>query len=51
MTPERALYTALSAMSGLSDADGNGVTEGLIHSVKRYAFLFAILVVAAKLNV
>ena len=38
-------------MSGLSDADGNGVTEGLIHSVKRYAFLFAILVVAAKLNV
>ena len=49
MTSERALYTALSAVSGLSDADG--VNEGLIHAVKRYVFLVALLAVAVKLSI
>lgn len=38
-------------MSGLSAADGNGVNEGLIHSVQPNGFLSVMLVVAAKLNV
>jgi len=49
MTPERNLSIALTALSGLSDTTGHGVTEELMHALKRYAFLLVMLAAVANI--
>lgn len=51
MTSERALYTALSAMSRFSEPAGTDVNDDLAHTVMRCALLFTMIAVAAKFGV